>query len=424
MKLQMIGCSHHTASIQVRERLAFTASQVPEALERFRSHFPQSEAVLLSTCNRTEIYLAAANADECPTHRDVVEFVAGFHGIEAVEIFEELFERTGEDAIRHLFTVAASLDSMVVGEAQILSQVKQAYELACVGDHAGTMLNLAFQRAIRVARRVANETAVNQRRVSIPSVAVADFACQIFERLDDKHVLVAGAGEMAEETLKYLVDQGACQISIVNRSFERAEDLATRMGAKAEPWERLTELLAEADVVICAVGAAQPVITASQFASVAECRAQRPLFLLDLAVPRNVEAAVGEFQGVYLYSIDDLSAACERNRKAREKELPQAARIVEEETRRFAAELNHRATGPTIRRLKVRADEVKSEEITRLLNKLGTIEPRVKDEIERAFDRLVNKLLHPPLESLRDHGDPGTKHGLLDAFKQLFKLKD
>jgi len=424
MKLRMIGCSHQTASVRARERVAFTTAQVPEALERFRNRFPLSEAVLLSTCNRMEIYLAALNSDECPSHRDIVEFVAGFHGLDAVDIFEDLFERTGEDAVRHLFTVAASLDSMVLGEAQILAQVKQAYELACAGDHAGALLNLAFQRAIRVARRIANETAVNQKRVSIPSVAVADFACQIFERFDDKRVLVAGAGEMAEETLKYLAQQGARRITIVNRSSERARALAESFKARSEPWDRLLDLIVESDLMISAVGAERPILTVDQFRTIAENRAQRALFLLDLAVPRNIEPEIGGFQGVYLYSIDDLSAACERNRKSREKELPKASRIVDEESRRFIFELRHRATGPTIQRLKERAEELKSDELSRLLKRLGPVEPHARDEIDRAFERLVNKLLHPPLESLRDHAERGAAHGLFDAFVQLFKLKD
>src|SRR5690606_15189059 len=217
-----------------------------------RLRHPTSEVVLLSTCNRVEMYLAASSDMECPSHREVVEFVADFHGLDAVEVFEDLFERTGEDAIRHLFTVAASLDSMVVGEAQILSQVKQAYEVACAGDHAGPSLNLAFQRAIRVARRVAAETAINQKRVSIPSVAVADFASQIFERFDDKLVVVAGAGEMAEETLRYLMSEGARRIVVINRTLERAEELARRMEVESAPWETLDHQLLEADLFISA----------------------------------------------------------------------------------------------------------------------------------------------------------------------------
>jgi glutamyl-tRNA reductase len=173
MKLQVIGCSHHGSSVEIRERLAFSPAQVRDALHRLRSLYPHTEAVVLSTCNRVELYFAAERPEFCPTHHDIVEFLAGFHGLDALEVFHELFERSGEDAIRHLFTVAASLDSMVVGEAQILSQVKQAYEQATAGDCTGPLTHAVFQAAIRVAKRVARETAINQKRVSIPSVAVA-----------------------------------------------------------------------------------------------------------------------------------------------------------------------------------------------------------------------------------------------------------
>ena len=215
MKLQMVGCSHHSAAVEVREKLAFSRDQATAALARFRNLYPGAEAVLLSTCNRVELYFASEAAEACPSHHDAVAFLAEFHGLAPLQIFSELFEHTGEDFVRHLFTVAASLDSMVVGEAQILSQVKQAYELATSANATGPLTNAAFQGALRVAKRVASETAIQQKRVSIPSVAVAEFARGIFERFDDKRVLVVGAGEMGEEALRYLIDEGAREISIV-----------------------------------------------------------------------------------------------------------------------------------------------------------------------------------------------------------------
>ncbi|MDX1943868.1 MAG: glutamyl-tRNA reductase [Pirellulaceae bacterium] len=424
MKLQMVGCSHHTATAQVREKLAFNRDQAAEALARLRSRFPETEAVLLSTCNRVELYVASESPDACPSHHDVVAFLAEFHGLDPINLFNDLFERTGEDFVRHLFTVAASLDSMVVGEAQILSQVKQAYELANSVATTGTLTNSAFQAALRVAKRVTTETAIQQKRVSIPSVAVADYAKTFFERFDDKHIVVIGAGEMGEETLRYLLDEGARHISLVNRTFARAEELAARLAGKPRAWDDLHPLLVEADLVVSATGSKEPIFTADKFARIVDERYQKPLLVLDLAIPRDFDPAIGDLQNVYLYSIDDLTAACERNRREREKEWPAAERIIEEETRRFMADLHHRATAPTIRRLKARADEVKAEELARLLNKLNGLDPKACGEITTAFDRLVNKLLHPPLESLRDEARQGTPHGLLDALKRLFKLKD
>jgi glutamyl-tRNA reductase len=429
MKLQMVGCSHHTANVELRERLAFSRDQVAEALSRLRSRYPETEAVLLSTCNRVELYVASQAAEACPTHHDVVSFLAEFHGLSPAELFNDLFERTGEDFVRHLFTVAASLDSMVVGEAQILSQVKQAYELATSVAATGPLTNAAFQAALRVAKRVATETAIQQKRVSIPSIAVADFASQAFERFDDKRIVVIGAGEMGEETLRYLIDEGAREIALVNRNPLRAQELAARLAGVPRPWDDLHPLLVEADLVVGATGSKEPIVTAGEFKQIVAERYQRPVMILDLAIPRDFDPAIGDLAGVYLYSIDDLKVACERNRRDREREWPKAERIIEEETQRFMTDLNHRATAPTIRRLKERADEVKAEELARLLNKLtgpgaNGLDPKARAEITAAFDRLVNKLLHPPLESLRDEASRGAPHGLLDALKRLFQLKD
>ena len=208
MKYQICGCSHHTAPVEVRGRLAFNSDQARTALGSLRERFPAVEAVVLSTCNRVEIYTAGDTPEGVPSHQEVAEFLADFHGLSLTDIFDDLFERTGEDVVRHLFHVAASLDSMVVGEPHIVAQIKQAYELACERQSNGPLTNQIFQAALRVAKRVASETSINEKRVSIPSVAIADFAKQIFERFDDKRVLVIGAGEMAEETLRYLQDEG------------------------------------------------------------------------------------------------------------------------------------------------------------------------------------------------------------------------
>jgi glutamyl-tRNA reductase len=408
----------------MREKLAFSPTQLRDAHVRLRQLFPEAEAVLLSTCNRVELYFAAEEATLCPTHHQIVEFLADFHGLDPAGFFDDLFERTGEDAVRHLFTVAASLDSMVVGEAQILPQVKTAYEQATASENTGPITHSAFQAAIRVARRIARDTSINQRRVSIPSVAVADFAKGFFERFDDKKVLVIGAGEMAEETLRYLIDEGARDITIVNRNRERAERLADEVTGLVRPWEQLDEQLKRADLVVTTTGASEPIVDEERFKAIHLGRSKRPLFILDLAVPRDFSARVGDYSDVYLYSIDDLSKTCEANKLARKKEWPKAERIIEEETAQFMADLNHRATGPVIKRLRAQADEIKNDELSRLLNKLTGLDDRSRQYIEQAFNRLVNKVLHPPLESLRAEAQQGSPHGLLEALKRLFQIKD
>jgi len=425
MKLQLVGCSHHTSAIEVRERLAFSSDEVCTALDRIRNRYPDSEAVLLSTCNRVELYTAGESSDLIPSSDEAVRFLAEFHGLQPDTIHADLFRMSDEEVLRHLFRVSASLDSMVVGEPQILSQVKQAYQHATAQDSTGPITHSIFQAAVTVARRVANETTINQRRVSIPSLAVADFAKQIFEQFDDKHILLIGAGEMAEETLLFLKDEGATNVTVINRNPQRATELATKWGGRARPWEDLAPALVEADLVISTTGAGEPVVTLDLYKREIEPdRNQQSLFVLDLAVPRDVEPAVGDRLGVYLYSIDDLRAACERNRLARDAEMPAAIKIVDEETDRFMAELRHRATGPIIQRLRSGWTKPKEEELERLFNKLPDLDDRSREEVRRSFDRMINKLLHPPLESLRDEARQGSPQGLLDALKRLFQLRD
>ena len=423
MKLQIVGCSHQNVPIEVRERLAFNSQQAGDALSRLRQEFSHVEAVLISTCNRVELFTATENA-AAPTPHEVAAFFAKFHGLNADELQEHFYQHANEEAVRHLFKVASSLDSMVVGEPQILAQVKQAYQLATQNDAAGPLTHLVFQAASKTAKRVAGETAIHQRRVSIPSVAVADFAQRIFERFDDKNTLLIGAGEMAEETLLYLQENGARDVTVVNRSLDHATQLAERWRGRAVHWGRLSEALARADLVISTTGSKEPVVTAESFAAIEESRRGRPLFVLDLAVPRDFDPAVGQMAEVYLYSIDDLRQACDRNRRQRDKELPAAFKIVDQETVRFMAGLNHRATAPLIRQLKQGWQKPKEEELQRLLNKLPELDDHARDEISQSFDRLLNKLLHPPLESLRDESRHGIPSALLDALTKLFQLKD
>jgi len=423
MNFAAVGCSHHSASIALRERVACSADQVAAALDGLRGEFPRAELVLLSTCNRMEIYTAAENGS-LPSREQLAGFLGRFHHIDAEEIRAQLYQHSGEQAVRHLFLVASSLDSMVLGEAQILSQVKQAYQQASARGTAGPLCHAAFQAAIRTAKRVAGETAIHQRRVSIPSLAVADFAQRIFERFDDKRILVIGAGEMAEETLRYLRDQGARDLTVVNRREDRAVDLARRWQGRVIAWERLLEGLADADLVISTTGSAEPIVSLDKFRRIEAPRYERPLFILDLAVPRDFEPAIGDLPGVYLYSIDDLREACQRNRRQRDKELPAAMRIIDEEAGRFMADLHHRVTGPVIQQLREGWQKPKEEELRRLLNKLPGLDAQARDEIRQSFDRLINKLLHPPLESLRQESRHGIPHALIDALSKLFQLKD
>ncbi|MGB0596400.1 MAG: glutamyl-tRNA reductase [Rubripirellula sp.] len=423
MKLQMIGCSHHDAAVEFREKISFSTDEVNAALVTFRERYPSAELVLLSTCNRVELYATGGN-DFHVDQDAVVGFLADQQQLRPDEVLEQMIYRVGSDAVEHLFTVAASLDSMVVGEAQILSQVKQAYDLACNSGAAGPLTHSVFQAANRAAKRVQHETSIHRRRVSVPSVAVGEVAAEVFDTLSNKRVVLCGAGEMGEETLRYLKQAGASDLCVLNRTYERAVALATAFGAESAPWETLTDQIVDADLIIGTTSAAEPILTEATFRPLQLKRRNRELLILDLAVPRDFEASIGDLPSVYLYGIDDLQTACERNRRERKKEWPKAKQIITEETERFLQAINHRATGPVIRRLRDQAQEIKSDELDRLINKLQLAngDQVARKEIEKSFDRLINKLLHPPLSSLRDDAADGHKRGLVEALRQLFQL--
>ena len=425
MTLAFVGGTHRTVPLALRERLAFSAEQAAEALTRFRERFPGREGVLLSTCNRVEFYAAGAEADGPPPPPDqLVSFLAECRGIDASLLTPVLAGDRDEAVVRHLFSVAAGLDSMVLGEPQIVAQVKQAWSLAQESRTSGPLTGEMFQAALRTAKRVATETALGRERLSIPSVAVADFASGVFERFDDKRVLLIGAGKMAAETLRYLRAAGARDVLIVNRTAGRAGDLAARLGARAGRFENLSAELAAADLVVSTTGATAPVVSLELFAEVELRRAGRPLVVLDLAVPRDFDPRIGQRPGVWLYSVDDLAAACAANRKSRQRELPAALTIIDEETQRFMGDLHHRSTAPVIERLRAGWSETGDAELDRLFRRLPGLDDASRAEIRQSFDRYAAKLLHPPLASLRSESRAGSPHGLLDALKRLFDLKD
>ena len=425
MTLAFVGGTHRTVPLALRERLAFSAEQAAEALTRFRERFPGREGVLLSTCNRVEFYAAGAEADGPPPPPDqLLSFLAECRGIDASLLTPVLAGDRDEAVVRHLFSVAAGLDSMVLGEPQIVAQVKQAWSLAQESRTSGPLTGEMFQAALRTAKRVATETALGRERISIPSVAVADFASGVFERFDDKRVLLIGAGKMAAETLRYLRAAGARDVLIVNRTAGRAGDLAARLGARAGRFENLSAELAAADLVVSTTGATAPVVSLELFAEVELRRAGRPLVVLDLAVPRDFDPRIGQRPGVWLYSVDDLAAACAANRKSRQRELPAALTIIDEETQRFMGDLHHRSTAPVIERLRAGWNETGEAELDRLFRRLPGLDDASRAEIRQAFDRYAAKLLHPPLASLRSESRAGPPHGLLDALKRLFDLKD
>ncbi len=426
MNVQVIYCNHQSADLEMREQLAFPSQ---ESLERayleLRNRFPKSEHVVISTCNRVELYVAQEDPEDSPTHFQLAEFFADFHQLPLEKLLDELLEFQGADAVRHLFEVASSIDSMVLGESQIVNQIKSAYDVAMRSESLGPLTNALFQRAISVSGRVRTETRLAEGRVSIASVAVGEFGKSIFDRFDNKTVLVVGAGEMASETLTYLQGEGVREILVCNRSLERAEMLASQFSGKARSWHDLNRCLAAADVIVCTTGADHPVITVEMMRQVRRETGAKPLFLLDLGAPRDVETAVGNLDdGIFLYDIDDLEATCERNRKKRAQEIQQARGIIEEETARFMQDVYHKATGPIVKRLRENWEEISRQELELLFRKLPRLDERERQAIEKSIYRIVNKLLHPPLEALRDEARSGTPHGMIDVIKRLFHLSE
>lgn len=424
MHWSMLGWSHHHTPLELRERLAFSSDQAQKFLGEFQSQYPETEVVLLSTCNRVELYCASEN-QAAPGTADLGLAIAKFHNLPQTEIQKLASSFRQDEVIKHLFMVASSLDSMIIGEAQILSQVRQAYELACQCNCASTLMHRVFQRATAVARRVANETSIQRRRISVPSVAVSEIATEFFERFDDKKILLIGAGQMGVETLRYLLDAGAKRVRIVNRSFDRAAEVAKEFSIQADPWESLHAQVASADLIVSTTSSPDPIMTAATFKQIRASR-QQAVLILDLAVPRDFDPAIGDFADAYLYSVDDLQQVCDRNVQARKAEWPKAIQIIEQETAKFISESKHAGTGPTIQKLRQQAEQIKQEELKRLLDKLQAheISPEVEKELSYAFDRVINKLLHPPLQSLRENADSTHHASLLDALKRLFQIND
>ncbi len=434
MKFRMIGCSHHRTPVQLREKIAFMPNQVEAALRALRAKYADAEFALLSTCNRVELYAAATHDSDLPTVEQLRDFVFDFHALPSEEYLSHVVGCADERAVEHLFTVACSLDSLVVGESQILSQVKDAYEAARHINTAGPIVHAVFQRASHVAKRVANETEVHSKRVSIPSVAISEVAGDFFEHFDDKRILVIGSGEMGTETLRYLQAAGAKQVRLINRSFEHActlagelnIDFAGSLNLEAVAWEHLYGELREADLIVSTTSATVPIVTEVVYREIlAKRRKQSAQLILDLAVPRDFETTIGELPNVYVYSVDDLQAVCERNMSFRQKQFPKAKAIIAEETTRFISDSNFWHTAPTIKALRELSDSIKSTELTRLTNRLAQhkVPPEVEAEISLSMDRLVNKLLNTPLQSLRQETERGNGSDLVLALRRLFQIE-
>lgn len=423
----VIGCNHRSAPVEVREKISFTEAGVGIALRRLRELYPSCEAVLISTCNRIELYLARPASDH-PRIDEVIGFMAAFHGISAAEIAEHLYSFEEAEAVRHLFRVVCSLDSMVLGESQILAQAKQALDLARKAEAAGKRLESLFQRAFAVAKEAHSATTIAQGRLSVGSTAV-DLARQIFSQFGDKIIMMVGAGKMGELTLKHLLDTGPRRLWVTNRTDERAVALAERIAARekvsveAVPYAQWIDHLAEVDIVITSAGASEPILTAEAFAPIPARRRYRPLLLIDIAVPRNIEPAVGENDGVFLYNIDDLQQVVETTIAQRREALAQCGRIIEAHLVDFLDRRTAQDLGPLIAALQNRFRGIAESELQRILPKLAGLSPADRELIEQMLHRITQKLLHEPIAKLNDTSANGAAGIYAETLRAMFNLR-
>ncbi len=413
-RLHLLGLNHTTAPVAVRERLAFSPAARAAALAAFGQRFPGSEAVLLSTCNRVELYVARA-AGGHPKAEEVADFIASVHGLTGDAFRSHLYHQSERGMVEHLFNVAASLDSMVLGETQILGQVREAYDAARAAGTTASLLNPLFQKAVAVGKQVLRETPLAEGRQSVAGAAVA-YAGQVFDSLATKSVLCIGAGKMARLVLRGFADQSPRRLLVCNRDGEKAAALAAEFGGEAAPFASLDDHLAAVDVVITSTGSAEPIITAARFSAVHRRRRYRPIFLIDIALPRDVEAAVGELENVYLYNLDDLQRVVAQTHAGRRESVDDARAIVATAVDEYVAGHRARALGPTIDALFKRSHQLARDEVDKLT--ANEAERQQRYELAR---RIVNKLLHDPVQALR-RADGGHGAGYVHAMEQLFRL--
>jgi glutamyl-tRNA reductase len=419
MQLLLVGVSHRTAPIELRERLDFSARGVDRALTALSRIGAQHEATIVSTCNRVELYVGCDEPDRA--RATIQQFLSEFHGIPDEQLMPHIYAKVGQEAVTHLFRVASGLDSLVMGEPQILGQVKDAFGVASQLGCTGPMLNKLFHSAFAAGKRVRTETALSEGAVSV-SYAAVELARKIFGDLKGRTVLVLGAGEMGKLTAIHMQSQGIGRLIITSRTAAHAASLAESIGGAAVPWDSLNNALVDADILITATGASTPIISRTAIFQTMKARRQRPLFIIDIAVPRDVEADAGDLEQVFLYNIDDLQAVVQENISKRGNEASEAEKIVAQEVGKFVGWLNSRSAVPTIVALRQRFESIRQSELRRLEPKLASLPPDARARVEEVTRLILEKLLINPTEQLKATSDADTVATYSDALNRLFGL--
>ncbi len=420
MNFALVGVNHKTASVSVRERLAIPESELPQALARLKALEGFREGLILCTCNRVEVF--ASGEPEAEMDGRLPAFLASLHGLSLAELAPHLYHHRQREAIRHIFRVASSLDSMIVGEPQILGQVKSAYAAARAAGTVGGPLAEVMMRAFAVAKKVRGETGIAQSAVSV-SYAAVELARKIFGSLEGKTVLLIGAGKMSELSVRHLRRAGASSILITNRSFERAEEMAAHFGGRALPFEELSERLPQADIVLSSTGAPHFIVKKEDGPKMLARRRNRPMFFIDIAVPRDIDPELNRIDNIFLYDVDDLEEVVSANLRERQKEAQLGEQIVEHEVERFLERLKTLDVVPTIVSLQARLEEIRRGEVERLHHRLGPLTPEQEAAVEQLTRGIVNKVLHEPMAQLKALAREPDGLKLVDAVRRIFNLK-
>ncbi|HUS90482.1 MAG TPA: glutamyl-tRNA reductase [Phycisphaerae bacterium] len=422
MRILCTGANHRSAEVAIREKLAFDADQRARALRELRGHWPEAEFTILSTCNRSEVY-AARPVHGHPRLEQLHEWLREFHALAPGEHEDALYCLADADAVGHLFAVASGLDSLVPGEYQIVSQVKDAYAQATAAQAAGPVMNELFQTALHVAKHVRTETNIATGKISVASVAV-EFVRQLYETLADKCILNVGAGKMNELMLRQLLDLGGARIVVVNRSPEKAEALAEACGGRAGRLERLPEHLAEADVVLTSTGSPRPILSPDMVRAAQQKRGYRPLLIVDIAVPRDVAPEAGEIDNVFLYNIDDLEQVVQSNLAHRHQQRGPADTIIAEHVGELLGSLNVRNIQPTIRALYRRMEAIADQELLEAAHKFSQHGDGEEDMeiLQRTIRRVIRRMLHPCAKRLRESAGSDAARAHAAMLHELFEL--
>jgi len=419
MEILLVGVNHRTAPVEIRERVAFNPGQARRAADELLSRNILEETLVLSTCNRSELYGVPPEAAR-DTSGAMEDFLVSFHQLAPADLNGRLYRHRDTDAVRHLFRVAAGLDSMLLGEAEILGQVREAYRAAFEHGATGPVLNRMFQGALEVGKRVRAETEIGTRPVSV-AFAGAKLAERIFGNLRGHKALILGAGAMGEQVVEYMRDRGIARLLVANRSRERAEELARRMGGEVVDWEDVSNALEVPDVVVSSVGG-ESVLTRAVVERAMAARANRGLFVIDLGVPRNVEAGVAELYNVYLYNIDNLTAIVEQNRHAREKEVPRAEAIIDEHVAKFQAWQAGLQAATLLGELRAKLHGQRKAFVEEQLAKMGHLSREDRQNMARLTEELLDRILEGPAEQLRSARELRRKIQDLEALRGLFGL--